>query len=171
MGSIGEFLKWIFIGPPVEKRKPSKKKAADRKRNNSFSSSVNGSITGTSVMVMKKSQPPKVEVLERSVKRPPRQYWQVRKWKKVREGLYLGYFKTRLGRCHGVIKWMSRFNYGVYVHKVPKYILNGPNGSCFTAVKPGKYRVHFYQEPGDLNSLIFYVETLLQEAFSHGKKV
>jgi hypothetical protein len=35
-------------------------------------------------------------------------------------------------------------------------------------VKPRKYRVHFAQFPTDVNSGIFYIETLLQEAFQNG---
>lgn len=107
----------------------------------------------------------KVQVVQCRATRPPRPYWQLRGWQKVSNGLYLGYFKTPLGRCHGVIKWVSQFNFGIYVHDVPAKILRGPHSACFTAVKPKKFRVHFAQQPRDLNSVIFYVETLLQEGF------
>ncbi|HUT60685.1 MAG TPA: hypothetical protein VNA25_22800 [Phycisphaerae bacterium] len=87
----------------------------------------------------------------------------------MKSNLYLGYFKTRLGRRHGVIKWTSQYDFAFYVHDVPSRILHGPHGRCFQEVKPGKYRVHFAQLPSDLNSGIFYIETLLMEAFEHGK--
>lgn len=107
----------------------------------------------------------KVQVVQHRANRPPRPYWQLRGWRKVSDGLYLGYFKTPLGRCHGVIRWVSQFNYGIYVHDVPVKILNGPHSACFTEVKPKKFQVHFAQQPRDLNSVIFYVETLLQKGF------
>lgn len=108
---------------------------------------------------------PSVVLLEHLLHRQPVPYWQLRRWRQVRSSLYIGYFKTRLGRCHGVIKWQSQYDFAFYVHDVPAAILNGPNGACFTMVKPGKYRVHFAQVPTDVNSGIFYIETLLQEAF------
>jgi len=108
---------------------------------------------------------PSVVLLEHLLHRPLLPYWQLRRWRQVRNGLYIGYFKTRLGRCHGVIKWQSQYDFTFYVHDVPAAILNGPKGACFTTVKPGKYRVHFAQVPTDVNSGIFYIETLLQEAF------
>ena len=68
-----------------------------------------------------------------------------------------------------MIKWSSRVNCSFYVHDVPRQILSGPHGPCFDQVKPGKYRIHFSRLPHDLNSAIFYIETLLQEAFKHGR--
>jgi len=109
-----------------------------------------------------------VTTLEGPETRPAVPYWQVRHWRHVGDNVYLGYFKTRLGSCHGVIKWASRLDFNFYVHDVPATILDGPHGACFTEVEPGKFRVHFAQLPEDLNSGIFYIETLLQEAFEHG---
>lgn len=108
-----------------------------------------------------------VTTLEGPETRPAVPYWQVRRWRHMGNNVYLGYYKTRLGSCHGVIKWTSRLDFGFYVHDVPAAILNGPHGACFTEVKPGKFRVHFAQLPADLGSGIFYIETLLQEAFAH----
>jgi hypothetical protein len=108
-----------------------------------------------------------VRVLEYVLARPPVPYWQVRGWRQVDDGLYLGYFKTRLGRRHGVIKWRSQWDFAIYVHDVPDEILAGPHGGCFVMVKPGKYQMHFAQLPNDLNSAIFYIEILLQEALQH----
>jgi hypothetical protein len=111
---------------------------------------------------------PSVVLLEHLLHRPPMPYWQLRRWRQVHSDLYIGYFKTRLGRCHGVIKWQSQYDFAFYVHDVPAKILNGPKGACFEMIKPGKYRVHFAQLPTDVNSGIFYIETLLQEAFKNG---
>ena len=86
-------------------------------------------------------------------------------------GIFPGYFKTSKGRCHGVIKWMSDWDFGVYVHDVPLSILAGPHGGCFVEVKPGKFRVHFAVIPQDVNSVIFYIETVLQEGFEHEKDI
>jgi len=108
-----------------------------------------------------------VHLLTGRVHRPARPYWQVRGWRRCAGNLFLGHFKTRLGRRHGVIKWNSPHDFSVYVHDVPSAILAGPHGRCFQEVKPGKFRVHFAQLPQDLNSAIFYIETLLQEAFEH----
>jgi len=110
---------------------------------------------------------PKVLVVEHDRQRRGILYWKLRGWKKVGDCLYLGHFKTRLGRRHGVIKWDSSSNFSIYVHNVPQAILDGPSGACFAEVKPGKFRVHFSQLPSDLNSAIFYIETLLQEGLSH----
>ena len=111
---------------------------------------------------------PKVQLLPGDRNRSSIPYWRLRKWRRVAINLYLGHFKTRLGRCHGVIKWNSQSDYSIYVHNVPPVILRGPHGACFAEVKPKKFRVHFAQRPRDLNSAIFYIETLLQEAFEHG---
>jgi hypothetical protein len=111
---------------------------------------------------------PKVLVVEHDRQRVGPPYWKLRGWRKVDDCLYLGHFKTRLGRRHGVIKWDSSWNFSIYVHDVPRAILDGPSGACFSEVKPGKFRIHFYQLPSDLNSAIFYIETLLQEGFSNG---
>lgn len=108
-----------------------------------------------------------ITILADPLARPAVPYWVLRGWRHVGAGVYLGYFKTRTGRCHGVIKWRSQRDFGFYVHDVPDAILDGPHGACFTEVEPGKFRVHFSQLPGDLNSGIFYIETLLQEAFRH----
>jgi hypothetical protein len=112
---------------------------------------------------------PSVVLLEHLLYHPPKPYWQLRGWRQVRDGLYLGHFKTRLGRRHGVIKWQSQYDFAFYVHDVPAPILRGPHGGCFTMVKPGKYQVHFAQPPTDVNSAIFYIETLLQEALKNDK--
>jgi hypothetical protein len=111
------------------------------------------------------SSRPAVRVLEHLLCHPAVPYWQLRGWRQVRDGLYLGYFKTRIGSRHGVVKWNSPYDFAFYVHNIPTAILNGPHGACFVLVKPGKYRVHFAQYPKDINSAIFYIETLLQEAF------
>jgi hypothetical protein len=110
-----------------------------------------------------------VVVLQDPRARPAIPYWRLRGWRQVKSNLYLGYFKTRLGRRHGVIKWTSQYDFGFYVHDVPNAILEGPHGGCFQEVKPGKFRVHFAQMPEDMNSAIFYLETVLQEAFEHGQ--
>jgi len=110
----------------------------------------------------------KVQLLQSPSGRSSIPYWRLRKWRRVKKNLYLGYFKTRLGRCHGVIKWNSRLDHNVYIHNLPQAILKGPHRSCFIRVKPNKYKVHFSQLPADLNSAIFYMETLLQEAFENG---
>ncbi len=101
--------------------------------------------------------------------RPTVPYWQVRGWHYKGDGVYHGYFKTHLGRCHGVIKWNGPYDFGFYVHDVPEVILAGPYGGCFAAVRPGKYRVHFAEFPQDINSGIFYIETVLQGAFENGQ--
>ena len=54
---------------------------------------------------------------------------------------------------------------------VPQAILYGPHGACFVEVKPGKFRVHFAQLPSDVNSAIFYIETLLTEGFRHDRAI
>jgi len=117
--------------------------------------------------VVPRSAAPSVTVLSDPRARTAIPYWKLRRWRQVQANLYLGYFKTRLGRCHGVIKWTSQYDFGFYVHDVPSAILNGPHGACFAEVKPGKFRVHFAQLPSDLNSGIFYIETLLMEAFEY----
>lgn len=99
--------------------------------------------------------------------RAPVLYWELRGWRRVAEGVYLGYFKTRLGRRHGVIKWNSPADFGFYIHDVPTEILFGPHGGCFVEVKPRKFRMHFSVLPQDLNEGIYYIETMLQEAFEH----
>jgi hypothetical protein len=113
---------------------------------------------------------PKVRVLQYKQEHPAVPYWKLRNWRKVSDNLYLGYYKTRLGRCHGVIKWNSQYDCSFYIHEVPQVILKGPHGSCFVQVKEGKYRIHFSQLPLDLNSGIFYVEILLQKAFENEQK-
>ena len=109
----------------------------------------------------------RVFVLNELREQPVIPYWQLRGWRNVAEGLYLGYFKTPLGRCHGVVKWNSEQDFGFYVHDVPQALLDGPHGGCFAEVKPGKFRIHFSRLPSDVNSGIFYIETLLQEAFQY----
>ena len=104
-----------------------------------------------------------VKVLSQNRSSIAKPYWMLRRWRHVGDNVYIGYFKTRLGRRHGVIKWNSRYDFNFYIHDVPLSILNGPHGACFAEVKPGKYRVHFAQLPQDLNCGIFYLETLLQE--------
>ena len=108
-----------------------------------------------------------VRVLEVFRPRPSVEYWRLRGWRQIDNGLYLGYFKTPLGRRHEVIRWRSPWDFTVCLHDVPDAILRGPHGACFSMVKPGKHRMHFAQAPGDLNSLIFYLETLIQEALKH----
>jgi len=107
----------------------------------------------------------RVFVLNELHEQPAIPYWQLRKWRSVGENLYLGHFKTPFGRCHGVIRWCSKEDFSFYIHDVPQALLDGPHGRCFAEVKPGKFRVHFSQAPSDINSGIFYIETLLTEAF------
>jgi len=111
---------------------------------------------------------PNVQVVKNRAGRAGIPYWRLRGWRRTSGTMYIGYFKTRLGRRHGVIKWISQSNYSIYIHNIPRKILNGPHRACFKEVKPGKFRVHFAQHPRDLNGAIFYMETLLQEAFQHG---
>lgn len=114
---------------------------------------------------------PRVMVLSKSPQCPQIQYWQQQGWRRVDDCLFLGYLKTPAGRCHGVIKWRSPRDFGVYVHDVPQELLRGPHGACFAMVKPGKFRVHFAVTPRDVNSIIIYLETLLLEAFNNGRQV
>ena len=83
------------------------------------------------------------------------------------DNVFLGYYKTRMGTRHGVIKWTDQYDFSFYVHDVPDAILDGPHGPCFAEVKPGKFQVHFSRFPQNLNEGIYYIETLLQEAFNH----
>jgi len=110
----------------------------------------------------------RARVVNTDVCRAPIAYWELRRWRYKGNGVYLGYFKTPLGRCHGVIKWIDCDDFNFYVHDVPLSILAGPHGGCFTEVRPGKFQVHFAEWPEDINSGIFYIETLLMEAFTDG---
>ena len=172
MGGLGEVLRKFFFGGPRE-GKPTA--TADTRtvrtratgapaKDMSKTSSSMGRSRRSSIEPAAPNQP-NVVILEPKPGRAPLPYWLLRRWRRVADNMYLGYFKTPLGRRHGVIKWNSEFNYGVYVHNVPEAILSGPHGGCFTEVKPGKFRVHFAQQPRDVNGLIFYVETVLMEAF------
>ena len=182
MSGLLELLRMIFIGgqptqpasrpaaraTPVshstgEQARPSSRTTAARSRRAGAAARQTGKATA--------SAESRVSVLPDRVDRPAVPYWQLRGWRRAGDCVYLGYFKTRLGRRHGVIKWRSAYDFGFYVHDVPDSILDGPHGLCFEMVKPGKYRVHFEQIPADLNSAIFYIETLLQEAFEHGDSV
>mgnify|MGYP006290011033 CR=1 FL=1 len=109
---------------------------------------------------------PYVETLGRNSARAPRQYWEIRRWKRKNDVMYLGYFKAGKHRWHGVVKWATKWDYGIYVHDLPQAVLDGPHGGCFTEVRPGKFHVHFAVEPDNVNQAIFYVETLLSEAIS-----
>lgn len=111
------------------------------------------------------SPEPLVRVLVIPQRSLPVLYWEIRGWRRVKHNVFMGYYKTRLGRCHGVVKWNSPSDFNFYIHDVPSRILDGPHGPCFVQVKPGKFRIHFAVRPPDINSGIFYVETLLQEAF------
>lgn len=157
MGGLREVLHWLFSDANLGKKQ--KHTLSHTRRSQSPTVRISGAG---------RSKHLKAEVLQSGINRPPVPYWQLRGWRRVKDNLYLGYFKTRLGRCHGVVKWSSQFNYGIYIHDVPAKILNGPHAACFSEVKPGKYRVHFAQRPRDLNSAIFYMETLIQEAFNNG---
>lgn len=158
MSGLAKALLNFLFGPPPKKKVATRRRATTRQGQ---SRSIRDSGAG-------RSKRSKVEVLQGRAGRPPVPYWQLRGWRRVADNMYLGYFKTRIGRCHGVIKWSSEFNYGIYIHDVPSAILTGPHGACFTEVRPGKFRVHFAVQPRDINSVIFHLETLLQEAFKNG---
>jgi len=174
MGGLMELLRSLFLGYNAGSTASETKKA---RKPRPPVSARRQPRSGRSVARVKSGAPPAalhrsvphVTVLQDPRSRPANPYWMLRGWRQVKSNLYLGYFKTRLGRRHGVIKWTSQYDFGFYVHDVPGAILNGPHRACFAEVKPGKYRVHFAQLPSDLNSGIFYIETLLMEAFEHGK--
>jgi hypothetical protein len=161
MGSIGKTLRSLFLGEPAETKNSQ---VGVHKR-----PATAGSLNKSPVKRpwQKPAAPPKVQTETAEPDLAPIPYWVFRGWKHKPHNIYLGYFKTRLGYCHGVIKWNSEFDHSIYVHKVPAGILKGPHRSCFTEVKPGKFRVHFAQPPRDLNGAIFYVETILMEAFQN----
>lgn len=159
MSTFGETLRRLLFG-----REP---KATTVKRGSASTSHQGAQTRSATSLIPAESRGPKARVLEHQPTRPPFPYWQLRGWRRIADKLYLGYFKTPLGRCHGVIKWVSKYDFSFYVHNVPRPILNGPHGQCFSEVKPGKYKVHFRQLPSDLNSGIFYLETLLMEGFGH----
>lgn len=158
MSSLGRALLNFLFGSPVKKEVVARRRAATRQGQ---SCSTRDSGAG-------RSKRSKVEVIQSRAGRPPIPYWQLRGWRHVSDCMYLGHFKTRLGRCHGVIKWGSEFDYGIYIHDIPFSILTGPHGECFTEVRPGKFRVHFAVQPRDINSAIFHLETMLQEALRNG---
>jgi len=155
MSSLGSLLSHLFFGRKLETSGPAAQKVTTRRNCTSRSAGNN-------------HRRQKVQLLQHRSNRSSVPYWRLRKWRRTRNNLYLGYFKTRLGRCHGVIKWNSQFDHNIYIHDVPQVILNGPHSACFKQVKPNKYRVHFAHRPTDLNSAIFYMETLLQRAFQNG---
>jgi len=95
-------------------------------------------------------------------------YWQLRGWRQKGDGLYVGHFRTPFGRHRGTIKFVSRYNFAFYIEGAPRAILSGPKGACFRPVRPNKFEIHFTIAPRDVNSGIFYVETLLTEAQAHG---
>ncbi len=171
-------LAWLFGNPRPHNPAQTRRKAGtgrttgvSRVRPGSPPTAKTGNrpAPGTPTKPRRTTQPqPRATVLQQGSCRPAVPYWQLRGWRRVSSNVYLGYYKTRLGRRHGVIKWNDEYDFGFYVHDVPVAILNGPHGACFEEVKPGKFRVHFAQFPKDLNSGIFYVETLLQEAFENG---
>lgn len=158
MSGLGKALLNFLLGPPPKKKVATRRRATARQGQ---SRSTRDSGAG-------RSKRSKVEVLQNRAGRPPVPYWQLRGWRRVSDSMYLGHFKTRIGKCHGVIKWCSEFDYGIYIHDIPITILTGPHGECFTEVRPGKFRVHFSVQPRDINSAIFHLETLLQEAFQNG---
>jgi len=163
MSGFGAALRRLFGSDPPQKKRRPKAKAYARQVRTTSTARQRQTCRPTA---SRASPPkPKAQVVQQVMPWSPIPYWQLRGWRCVADKLYLGYFKTRLGRCHGVIKWVSPANHSIYVHDVPKAILSGPHGSCFTEVKRRKYRVHFAQQPTDLNGAIFYIETLLQEAF------
>jgi len=174
MSGLVQLLRSLFLGGcsgsaaggAKAARKPTPPRPAQRQPRSGRS--VSRSESGAPPAAPHRSVP-HMTVLQDPRSRPANPYWRLRGWRQVKSNLYLGYFKTRLGRRHGVIKWTSQYDFGFYVHDVPGAILNGPHGACFAEVKPGKFRVHFAQLPSDLNSGIFYIETLLMEAFEHGK--
>lgn len=157
MSGLGGMLRWLFSDLDSGRRQTHTRARTQR--------SQSPTARGTGVGRSKRS---KVEVLQDRAGRPPVPYWQLRGWRRVAENIYLGHFKTRLGRCHGVIKWNSKFNYGIYIHNVPNKILKGPHRECFTEVKSGKFRVRFARKPQDLNEVTFYMEILIREAFQNG---
>jgi hypothetical protein len=178
MSGLAELLRSLFLGTPPAKarnarepRRPVPAPPAPHIRQPAVLVRANTppAVVRSVGQVMPRSAAPSVTVLSDPRARPAIPYWRLRGWRQVKSNLYLGYFKTRLGRRHGVIKWTSQYDFGFYVHDVPGAILNGPHGACFAEVKPGKFRVHFAQLPSDLNSGIFYIETLLMEAFEHGQ--
>jgi len=173
--SAPDAVNWVFRKPDfkhlIQDAPPAANPGSMSKvEGTSLLSSRSDSRASTQATLRKPSpvKRPKVLVVEHDRQRVGIPYWKLRGWRKVDECLYLGHFKTRLGRRHGVIKWDSSFDFGIYVHDVPRAILDGPSGACFEEVKPGKFRVHFSQLPSDLNSAIFYIETLLQEGLSNG---
>lgn len=164
MSGLGKALRRLF-GTPQPKKKQRAEAGVTRPCGGA--STVRGPSSPPKAPGPTTRGQAKVEVLEDNAVRPPIPYWVLRGWRSKGKNVYLGHFKTRLGRCHGVIKWNSPSDFGIYVHDVPRTILKGPHGACFTEVKPGKFRVHFAERPKDLNSAIFYIETLLQEAFKN----
>ena len=180
MSGLAELLRNLFLGTPPASAPDRARNAREPRRPVSAPSAPHirppAALVRTNTppavarpvgQVMPRSAAPSVTVLSDPRARPAIPYWRLRGWRQVKSNLYLGYFKTRLGRRHGVIKWTSQYDFGFYVHDVPSAILNGPHGACFAEVKPGKFRVHFAQLPSDLNSGIFYIETLLMEAFEY----
>jgi len=165
MSGFFQTLIEFFFGSPPAKKTLKMKRSTTRASTHTTGRRMQAKRCSPVASVYGDSKHPKVQVLQPALSQAPKPYWQFRSWRQVRNGLYLGYFKTRLGRRHGVIKWQSQYDFAFYVHDVPAAILNGPKGACFVTVKPGKYRVHFAQVPTDVNSGIFYIETLLQEAF------
>ena len=168
MSSFGKALRRFFFGHKPEVKRPKTEAVPMTKK--VITSATPRQQQSRSAQPSTPSRPKrqKVQLLQLPQNRSPVPYWRLRRWRHVAENLYLGYFKTPLGHCHGVIKWHSRLDYSIYVHNVPQVILKGPLGGCFTEVKPKKFRVHFAQQPRDLNSAIFYMETLLKEAFENG---
>ncbi len=154
MSSLGRVISRLF-GRKLEKSKPRAQKALAKR-----------AYTREPISTGRERQ--KVQMLQSRGRRSSVPYWRLRRWRRAKRNLYLGYFKTRIGRCHGVIKWNSRLDHNIYIHNLPQAILRGPHRYCFTQIKPNKYKVHFSQLPADLNSAIFYMETLLQEAFENG---
>jgi len=96
---------------------------------------------------------------------PCRPYWKVRGWRRVSQYEFVGFFKTPAGRIRGVCRFASRINYSFYLYDPPAGLLRGPHGACFSAIGRGKYSVHFATPPSDVNTAIYYLETLLTEAF------
>jgi hypothetical protein len=174
MGGLMELLRSLFLGDNAgstasETKKARKPRATVSARRQPRSGRSVARVKSGATPAAPHRSVPHVTVLQDPRSRPANPYWKLRRWRQVKSGLYLGYFKTRIGTRHGVIKWTSRYDFAFYVHDVPSPILHGPHGRCFQEVKPGKFRVHFAQLPSDLNSGIFYIETLLMEAFEHGK--
>ncbi len=160
MSGLGEMFLAFFGSKPTKKNV-----SAGVKRPQVVTGVVRSSNSKQKTVSPKVPKQALVEFLHDNSSRAPIPYWILRGWRRKADCIYLGYFKTRVGRCHGVIKWHSEYDFGVYVHDVPRAILHGVHGQCFSEVKSRKFRVHFAEYPKNLNSVIFYVECLLQEGF------